>query len=111
MKYKYDRELGKVVEISGTKHNGFKKFFDWSLGKQINSLDDIKAIEKKGQIFTTVREVEELKKKKEKWREELHLKQIEKGIKNILIDGNQGRKFSMENREHRERCLAEMRRN
>jgi len=98
----------KIRDKKARANSRFRPFFDWSEGEMVNSLQDIKDKEAKGQVWISVREVDKIRKEKDKYREQLREKDIQKGIENIIRDVKQGRKFTVENRMHREKCLKEM---
>ena len=86
----------------------FKPYFDHNWGVKINSLAEIKALEKaKGGEYVSVREWDEIRKKKDNERERVHLKQIESGIKEVIRDVRQGRSFKKEMREHQIKTCRE----
>jgi hypothetical protein len=80
----------------------FRPIFDWSLGRWLNNVGDIKELERKGNAYISVREWEELRKKKDAEREKKHLEKIESQIKYVIREVKQGRKFTEETRKHRE---------
>ena len=86
----------------------FNRFFDWSLGRWIDSREQIKQIEReRGMTYIDCRDWEIEHKKRGKYREEAHLRQIERGLKSIMHDIGQGRSFVKEKKEYNAKIMKE----
>jgi len=94
--------------IRAKKSNRFNSFFDWSLGVMITSKDDIKRIEKeRGMTYVSVKDWEVENARKHKNREEMRDKRINEKLDKVIRDVQQGRKFTQESREHREKVFKQ----
>ena len=84
----------------------FKPVFDWSTGKWMRNLSDIRAMEKTGKVYCNIREWEELAAKKKKYREDDSAKHIAKRLNRVMEDINNGRRFTEESKNNR-RAICE----
>lgn len=86
----------------------FRGWFDWSLGRYISSKDDIKQIEKEtGYDLVNVADWERESKRQRAIIDKSHEEHLEKKLKGVIRDVQQGRKFTMESMEKRRRICRE----
>ena len=82
--------------------NGFRPYFDWSLGLWINNRSAIKDIERStGLDYVSIKDWEKESAKQRKYMDEKHTAKIAKGVEQIKRDINNGRSFVKENTEKR----------
>jgi len=82
--------------------NGFRPYFDWSLGLWINNRGAIKDIERStGLDYVSIKDWEKESAKQKKHMEDKHTDKIRKGVEQIKRDINNGRSFVKENTEKR----------